>query len=534
MAATRRISRRDVILVVLGASLMHFSTILAPLSSQIKLINNVSLHSASPENIQILLPPPRSTPSTTIPVSSELLLAPDTPELDSVEPESNVSTKSLQETSIIAHAPGWTLFRNLYMSNSTLFIVTDSSSDFPQTRFMTSNPVKHVVNTPENLALRRPTPYDMDFISYDEAQRRWSGDSFENGDIRVSTVKGNTVLINEPRQFLRHYYHFVAELFFGVQAFWHGAFSAPSSDANRDYSQGPYPAPPPIHRIIFMHADAYGWRDDPGFNAYFLRAAFRNDRAWHFPLVLLADRFAAHRGQICGVATQRIAAEAVEAMRTKNQLVGARVGGWWAPVRNAVLQFARAELPENIANSELEQAVDVYGESTNSPLPMPKKVVVTYISRQFAGHRKLAPESHTGLVEALEDLAKRRDWEVNIMTAERKPRDEQLQIISRTTILVGVHGNGLTHLVMLPPTRISAVIEIFYPRGFAHDYQWTSTALGIRHFAFWNDTFRTAGVGEGKPPYSYPEGFQLNHIPVHGPAVVQLIEDHVEGKFAPP
>jgi hypothetical protein len=54
--------------------------------------------------------------------------------------------------------------------------------------------------------------------------------------------------------------------------------------------------------------------------------------------------------------------------------------------------------------------------------------------------------------------------------------------------MLGVHGNGLTHMIAMAPTPISTVIEIFYPGGFAHDYQWTATALGMKHFGVWNDT----------------------------------------------
>ena len=42
---------------------------------------------------------------------------------------------------------------------------------------------------------------------------------------------------------------------------------------------------------------------------------------------------------------------------------------------------------------------------------------------------------------------------------------------------------------MMPVSPVSTVIEIFYPQGFAHDYHWTAHALGMRHFAVWNDTF---------------------------------------------
>lgn len=54
--------------------------------------------------------------------------------------------------------------------------------------------------------------------------------------------------------------------------------------------------------------------------------------------------------------------------------------------------------------------------------------------------------------------------------------------------MLGVHGNGLTHLILMAPSSISTVIEILFPGGFAHDYQWTSHAMGHKHFGIWNDT----------------------------------------------
>jgi hypothetical protein len=35
--------------------------------------------------------------------------------------------------------------------------------------------------------------------------------------------------------------------------------------------------------------------------------------------------------------------------------------------------------------------------------------------------------------------------------------------------MLGVHGNGLTHLLWMPPTPRSAVIEMFFKGGFARD-----------------------------------------------------------------
>lgn len=35
--------------------------------------------------------------------------------------------------------------------------------------------------------------------------------------------------------------------------------------------------------------------------------------------------------------------------------------------------------------------------------------------------------------------------------------------------MLGVHGNGLTHLIWMPPTPRSTVIELFFKGGFARD-----------------------------------------------------------------
>ncbi|KAJ7761546.1 hypothetical protein DFH07DRAFT_421165 [Mycena maculata] len=547
MAIRHALTRRDAVLLLLGASIMHLVAVFFPYETAPQ---EILIEAArDPPGFPADVPPPqvhiRTTTvfeiaTTTVaaqPSSGPTLLSPVDLALE------------LPETSIVHHAPGWTLFSNLYMSNDTFYIVSNTPSDYPEIRLMTSTPLE-AINNPENIAAREPTRYSMAFLTPFEAQRRWGEDVRSGRKNRVLSVDGNTVLVNEPRQFLRHFYHLVAELFFGVQAFWHGAFSASSSDPDREYMLGPHPAPPPIHRVIFARSNADGWRDGPGFNAYFMRAAFpgttvevqedwedrvtttsSGSRAWHFPLLLLTDRSASHRGPICGSQTQRIAAEAVEAMRSKDQLVGARVGGWWEPVRSAVLRFAGADLAPPDNNEQVVLSGDV--AKGDQKLPMPSKIVITYISRQSAGNRKLTSESHAGLVSALEELVKRKgpSWELNVMEAERMTKDEQLQVIARTTILLGVHGNGLTHLVMMHPTRISTVIEIFYPQGFAHDYQWTTHALGMKHFAVWNDTYRTEGIGEGKPNVDYPDGFQKDYIPAHGPAITQLIEERVEGRL---
>lgn len=236
-----------------------------------------------------------------------------------------------------------------------------------------------------------------------------------------------------------------------------------------------------------------------------LRPGDHHGRAWWFDTVLLADRSAAFRGPECGERTQRTAAEAVKGVVSRAGRTGFLQRGWWEPVRRNVLRFA------GVGERILDTGTRAFkrasrGTPRNGGV---EEIVISYITRQ-AVKRHLIPEDHDGLVSALTELCTRRGWELNVVAMERLSKEEQLAVAARTTVsspvtcnqaptffvhpfvfrqfLVGVHGNGLTHLIMMPVTPISTVIELFYPEGFAHDYEWTTRALGMKHFAVWNDT----------------------------------------------
>ncbi|CAL1708029.1 unnamed protein product [Somion occarium] len=520
MAFTRTRTLRDAVLILLGATCMHLaSNFMGTVTDKFSGDIIVNTHFNSPDSIDLLVH--NFSPSQT------------RPDLDHEFPE----------TTIMSHAPGWTVFENLYMSNGTLFIVSSHPpSSFPDIQYITSTGLA-AENTPENIAARMPTSANMDFITPEQARDRW-GPLEPEGKNRVWSVEGNTFLVNDPSQFLDHYYHFCAELLLGAWAFWSGAHDA----IVEPYSPLETSAPP-LHRAIFAHADVHGWRDRPGFNSYFLRSAFpsltvevqsdwedriqstsasgMHARAWHFDKVLFTDRSAAFRGQVCGTQVQRTAAEAIHHMHREGNLTKL----WWEPVRRAVLRFGGVD--EDTLDVGLRADVNAMahvkkpdGQKISSSLSARKQdVVITYISRQGA-RRHLVEEDHDALAQALEDMCLLKGWELNIVMAERLTKDEQVELIARTTILLGVHGNGLTHLILMSPTPISAVIEMFYPGGFAHDYEWTTRAMGMKHFAVQNDTYFTH---PNLPWVGYPEGFQGTKIPVYAPTVVKIIEERVAG-----
>lgn len=95
--------------------------------------------------------------------------------------------------------------------------------------------------------------------------------------------------------------------------------------------------------------------------------------------------------------------------------------GFWEPLRRSAVENALGYLP------------DARGG----------KPVVTYISRQSTG-RRLRKEDHAGLVRSLRELDAEGVCEVHVVRMEGMSLKAQIELVARTSVLVGVHGNGLT------------------------------------------------------------------------------------------
>lgn len=166
------LSRRDAFLLLIGAFFMHMCSML--FSQQTIFIDaHQSTVDHTVTSTQFRIRPVTVTQTTTAVAAIET-------------PSVAYGVLPLPDTSVLAHAPGWTLIRNLYMSNGTLFLVATESqrSKFPEIRMMASHPLP-AFNTPENIAAREPSIFDMTFITPEEAQSRWGN--------RILLVEGNTV-----------------------------------------------------------------------------------------------------------------------------------------------------------------------------------------------------------------------------------------------------------------------------------------------------------------------------------------------------
>ncbi|KAJ7041560.1 hypothetical protein C8F04DRAFT_1079244 [Mycena alexandri] len=410
-------------------------------------------------------------------------------------PSADANSSDLKHTTIPsgAHVHGFTVLDNIYLRNGTFYVVTMDRSTFPPRNRMLSRPIKLGSKDME------PTDEHLQFISPEEVTD-FLGTS-------ITHIEGFSVIVYDPAEFMKHFYHWFGEIILG---FWR-VYSHILLDPHR----APTALPLPRRFILpFIHNEE--WRDKAGVDGPLMRAAFpaaaiEESGYWKdlaklgttvvFERIILVNRDRAHKHPFGGVWYKMIAG----AMNVSAP------PDFWAPVRTSLWRNTLGAVP--------------VAENTIHRPPL-----VTYISRQGGG-RRLVAEDHDALVAALRALEADGVCEFQLAAMERIPMREQIELVSRSTILVGVHGNGLTHQLWMPPSPLSATIEILVPKGYAFDYEMLARNMGHRHYAVWNDTFLTYGSGTYHKGVSYPDGFH-GIIPVHGPTVAGIVRDRLS-QFVP-
>ncbi|KZO90815.1 hypothetical protein CALVIDRAFT_558497 [Calocera viscosa TUFC12733] len=371
---------------------------------------------------------------------------------------------SFAPTKLLVHAAGNGIFERLYVHGGTLYFVTDHPDSVPDIRFITSSGGR-LQDQP------RPTSQDFDVISPDAAQNLFSPSPI--------VLSGTTFFITENAQFAAHYYHF-------------GAASGRTTLA----------AP---NRLMYSHVNSTKWRDRAHMVPFMVRAMFGSiemsfaedwsemasmDYTFVFDRVVLFDRWAAQNGPNSG-RVRKCTAEAFSLGHVEH---------FWEPIRQSAIQFA--DRAKGMA----------YMRGPTVP-------VVTYVSRQST-KRRLVAEDHDGLVQALTDAQEILGYELRVAQMENISKADQIKLSSQTTIMLGVHGNGLSNMLWMERSSRSTVMEIHFPQAFVVDYEVAAMSLGHQYRGFWNDTYFI----EQRGPQSL-KGMHGSNIVIHAPTVISAIAE---------
>ncbi|KAJ7773830.1 hypothetical protein B0H16DRAFT_1303994 [Mycena metata] len=414
-------------------------------------------------------------------------------------PSTDANPSDFKHTTIPggAHVHGFTVLDNIYLRNGTFYVVTMDRSTFPPRNRLLSRPIKRGSKNmePTDEASHR----HLQFISPEEVTDLLG--------TSITNIEGVSVIVYDPAEFVKHFYHWFGEIILGL---WR-VYSHISLDPHRAPTALPSP-----RRFILPFIEKEEWRDRAGMDGPLMRAAFpaaaiEESGYWKdlarlcttvvFERIILVNRDSAHRHPFGGVWFKMIAG-------TMNV---SAPPDFWAPVRTSLWRNTLGTVP-------------VLKNTIHRP------PLVTYISRQGSG-RRLVAEDHDALVTALRALEVDGVCEFRLAVMERMTLREQIELVSRSTILVGVHGNGLTHQLWMPPSPLSATIEILAPNGYVFDYEILARNMGHRHYAVWNNTFLTYSPGTYHKGVKYSDGFH-GIIPAHGPTVAGIVRDRLSG-FVP-
>ncbi|KAF8970076.1 hypothetical protein BDZ97DRAFT_1652817 [Flammula alnicola] len=403
-----------------------------------------------------------------------------------------------------ALAAGFTIFDRLYVWNRTIYAVTSNPKSFPL--------LKYILAHPQNVGRNRnldPTPLDMQILTPEAAKPILRE--------RAVVMDGMSFIFHDTNQVMPHYYHWWGELILGAMRMYSGLSFVPGISS---------PLPEPKH-FLLPNIIEHQWRDPAGVNGPLKRAGWpdtpieRNDlwkdlialnQTFVFERAMIVSRPAAHKSPLASLWFKMISSSISDG-HGMNVTVPEH---FWEPLRKRVVHNTIGYLP--VMNN-----AGVVMSSPKSTLP-----IVTYISRQN-GVRRFSQKAHEGLVKALKELADEGLCEVNVVAMEKMTFSQQLETVAGTTIMVGIHGNGLTHQIWMPPSPRSTVIEVFFPKAYLHDYEILARNMGHMHYAVWNDTTLTYPAGQWFKGVEHGDRRDFNgfSIPVHGPTVAQVIRERL-------
>lgn len=389
---------------------------------------------------------------------------------------SHITMFSEKYTTINVFSAGFCHIRNLYLFKGTFYIVTPDSK-------VTTTIFGHEFRTLDCF----PIPnVNIHCITFTEFTRLFSN--------KLIQWQQTTIFAFQDNNLLGHYFHFVEDLV-GIWLVYRAALESGTTNIV-------------VPRLVFPGVSAETIRgnnfgNSESINMFLLQEAFdnpiilddgkwRKESSWNLTQIesaIIGSRKAAHAGDMN--------------VQQANKMTLGICHVLWNPSRINALK-------SKILNS-------VRLNHTSSALDRP---LILYIDRQPT-RRRLNHSIHQHLLKELNRLQSE-GWEVRVQKMEQLTFAEQMILASHADVIIGVHGNGLTHGLWAPTN--GGMIEI-QPRGKRHfDYEWIAQISGLKYASV--DIDGVEWVGK----YERPQGIMNdNNIKVDVELIGKIIRTWKDG-----
>ncbi|KAG6901923.1 hypothetical protein C0995_006634 [Termitomyces sp. Mi166 len=401
-----------------------------------------------PPAAEVIVTIPPSQTTTPVDADSNANIEKAGPELPNKSTQSN--GQAVDPSSVIgpftvipegAYSPGFTLLDNLYLRNGTFYAITKDVSKFP--------PLADMISAPRELGENvdtTPTNKQMQFLSADNVESILGKHAIR--------IEGLSIVVYDPPQFMTHLYHWWGEIILGA---WRIL----------SFEGGKTKEVPMPRRFLLPFSVKGKFRDPAGVNAPLMRAAWPSaqieesdywedlitlDATVVFDRLMLINRPAAHRQYVDVDPLLPLSLPSVPSLLDPSRSVvltnfASPMGGRWNKMIAGTMDITVADnfwepLRKTIVSNlvgHLPSPEPTHGAQESLPKPL-----VMYVSRQRANSRRLAVKDHEALLGALRNLEEQGVCEFREARMEEMSLREQVELAARSTIIIGVHGNGLT------------------------------------------------------------------------------------------
>ena len=274
----------------------------------------------------------------------------------------------------------------------------------------------------------------------------------------IEVVPGGTIFLFEAPKcsFLTHFFHLLEHVV-GVWSFY----------GNMHCED--------IKQIVLCGKFGKSWKGPNEINRHLFKALFP-----HAEVFIWDDFLSKYRRQ--------------SVLKIEQALTSDRVVTFGLPICRKLNKFL-GEAQSAISKDALDTLSSRVNAYALTPLKENQCLKITYLKRPLP--RALAPDVEKVFIERLSQIPNTTFHAYDFAKLSFK---EQINVIGTTDLLISVHGNGLSHILFLPPH--SCVIEIFPPDAHLLDYRLFADVRGIEYFGIisnWGILSREAAYGAG--PY---------------------------------